>query len=59
MTNRGAWLKCDDCNSTIHEVWRGRTLSIEVDHSDTCPVWPVTGAREVALAFLPKQEGDQ
>lgn len=55
------WLLCPDCNSTVHEVWTGTppraTLTIEVEHSDTCPVWRADG-REFALAFLPKHEED-
>ncbi len=52
------WLLCADCSSTVHEVRAGEpprmTLSIEIEHSDTCPVWTGDG-REVALAFLPKE----
>jgi len=51
------WLRCPDCNSTVHEVFYGEApqlvLSIEVEHSDSCPVWG-EDSREVAIAFLPK-----
>ncbi len=57
-----SWLLCPDCNSTVHEVWRGKppraSLCIEVAHSETCPAWRFDG-REVAIAFLPKSEVDQ
>ncbi len=54
-TTRGEWLRCDDCDSTVHETWTGAVLVIEVEHSSTCPVWR-EDAREVALAFLPSAE---
>jgi len=54
--DRGAWLLCPDCASTVHEVWSGQpprlVLTVEVEHSDSCPVWRHDG-REIAVAFLP------
>ncbi len=56
---RAEWLLCPDCASTVHEVFSGTppraVLSIEVEHSDSCPVWHEDG-RELALAFYPKEE---
>jgi len=56
---RGAWLRCPDCASTVHEDWYGQpprlVLSIEVEHSPTCPVWRHDG-RELVVAFLPPED---
>lgn len=50
------WLLCDDCASTIHEVWTGEaprlTLTIAIEHSPTCPAWHEVGL-ELGIAFLP------
>lgn len=55
------WMRCPDCNSTVHEVWQGEApslvLRVEVEHSDTCPFWP-DDDREVALMFVPNQVED-
>ncbi len=49
-----AWVLCPDCNSTVRQVVYGEppraVLSIEVEHSDTCPAWREDG-NEIALAF--------
>lgn len=55
---RWALLVCPDCASTVHEVWRGHepymVLSIEVEHSETCPAWRHEG-RELGFAFGPDE----
>ncbi len=59
---RAEWLLCADCSSTVHEIRAGEpprmTLSIEIEHSDTCPAWQGDG-REVAIAFLPPPEAER
>lgn len=54
-------LRCDDCASEVRQVWYGRapdlTLSIELEHSPTCPA--PTGelaenGNEILLQLLPK-----
>jgi len=58
-SERGAWLLCPDCASQVHEVWSGQpprlVLTIEVEHSETCPVWRHAG-RELGVAFLPPED---
>lgn len=63
---RGEWLKCEDCNSSVYEVWHDQGLCIEVAHSPTCPYWARAKReephcpehdREVAIQFLPQSEG--
>jgi hypothetical protein len=44
---------CQDCDSTVHVVHRPhKVMSIEVEHSPTCPAWK-HDRREVALMFTP------
>ncbi len=56
---RAEWLLCPDCSSSVHEVFYGEppnlTLSIQVDHSPTCPVWHADG-REVMIAIMPPKK---
>lgn len=54
------WLLCPDCSSVLYEIWdaTAQTLAIEVAHSDPCPRWPHPEQRQVVLAFLPPEEGD-
>lgn len=41
---------CDDCASQVHvrQDREANTLTVEVEHSATCPAWP-HAQREVAL----------
>ncbi len=42
---------CQDCASTVHVVHRpNQVMSIECEHSPTCPVWKGEGW-ELALLF--------
>lgn len=50
-------MRCADCASHVWEVWSGEppnlVLSVEVEHSHTCPAWREPG-REIAFQLLPK-----
>lgn len=46
-----AALRCPDCASTVGTCWRGPVLSFELEHSDSCPVWPHKEHREFLAAF--------
>lgn len=57
-TDDESFVRCEDCASTTHTVHHpGAVMTVEVEHSETCPAWR-SPDREVALTFLPKAPDD-
>jgi hypothetical protein len=53
------FVRCADCKSTVHTVYHdGGTMTVEVEHSPSCPMWR-DDHREIALMFEGEPQVEQ